>query len=306
MTMTGDYIPAEDNQALPIQDEGPVYPRAFGIELTPKVQGIAIALLGLAATYAMYNFLVRPVVQEKQTLQQQVLDKEAQVQQQRASLENIEALRAELNQAINQRVAIYSLLGDRASLDTLLLDINQQIENSNAAIADAIRADLNAIDNGRLASLGLNRAQIQRVRSLFADDPVVQRLLYTSELFQFTPSSSGIVNDGSLGPELDGKLERYTVDVSMQALFPQTLNILRNIERLEPFITISDLNQTIAAPPPGASEADLVGISRLLDSSFTLEVLVPVNDPTQPPEPPPAAEGEADAAGEAPPEAPAE
>ncbi|MGB6014425.1 MAG: hypothetical protein WBG32_06815, partial [Nodosilinea sp.] len=94
-------------------------------------------------------------------------------------------------------------------------------------------------------------------------------------------------------PELNGKLERYTVDVSMQALFPQTLSIMRNIERLEPLIVIRDLQQSIAPPPEGATEEQLLGISRLLLTDFTLELLVPVADPTVPPTPPPPAEGEA-------------
>ncbi|NJL03088.1 MAG: hypothetical protein HC910_21895 [Spirulinaceae cyanobacterium SM2_1_0] len=75
-------------------------------------------------------------------------------------------------------------------------------------------------------------------------------------------------------PELANKLNRQTVEVSMQALFPQTLNILRNIERLEPLIIIRDVQQEIASPPEGVSEEQLAGLTRLLNTSVTLEVLV--------------------------------
>jgi type IV pilus assembly protein PilO len=82
------------------------------------------------------------------------------------------------------------------------------------------------------------------------------------------------------------------VDISMRALFPQTLSILRNLERLEPLIVVRGLNQSIASPPAGASEDQLVGVSRQLDTTFTLEVLVPAIDPGTPPEPPAAEEEE--------------
>jgi type IV pilus assembly protein PilO len=301
MTASGDFLPGEDNQGL--EQVGPTYPTAFGIELTPKVQAIALGLLGLLGAFALYNFVVQPVQEQKTALEAEVAQKEAQVAQQRASLQNRAELQAQLDAALEQRVGVYSLLGNAQTLDTLLLDINQQIQNSNAAIADVLRADPARLDNAQLAALGLNRAQIQRVKTLFAGNTQLQTRLYTSELLRFNPSPSVLLADGP--PELNGKLERFTVDVSMQALFPQTLSIMRNIERLEPLIIIRDVQQSIAPPPEGATEEQLLGISRLLLTDFTLEVLVPVGDPSIPP-PPPApeapAEGEVPVEGEVPPE----
>ena len=300
MTATGDFLSADENRGL--EEVGPTYPTAFGIELTPKVQGIALAVLGLIGAFALYNFVVQPVQEEKNVLEAQVAEKEAQVAQQQASLANRAALQAELDTVIEQRVGIYSLLGNGQSLDTLLLDINQQIQNSNAAIADVLRADPARLDNAQLAALGLSREQIQRVKTVFSGNPQLQKMLYNSELLSFTPSPSVLLADGP--PELNGKLERYTVSVSMQALFPQTQSIMRNLERLEPLVVIRDMQQSIAPPPEGATEEQLVGISRLLLTDFTLEVLVPVGDPSvaPPPPAPPAPEGETPAEGEAPPE----
>ncbi|MBE9137767.1 hypothetical protein IQ254_11280, partial [Nodosilinea sp. LEGE 07088] len=278
MTAAGDFLPVEDNQGL--DQVGPTYPMVFGVEFTPKVQGIALAVLGLLGSFALYNFVVKPVQEQKTLLEAEVTQKQAQVDQQRASLQDRAALQAQLDAAIEQRVGVYSLLGDAQTLDTLLLDINQQIQNSNAAIADVLRADPAQLDNAQLAALGLTREQIQRVKTQFAGDPQVQKQLFSSDLLRFNPSPSSLMVDGP--PELNGKLERVTIDVSMQALFPQTLSIMRNIERLEPLIIIRDLQQSIAPPPDGATEEDLLGISRLLLTDFTLEVLVPVNDPRVP------------------------
>jgi type IV pilus assembly protein PilO len=293
MTASGDFLSAEDERNLEV---GPTYPTAFGIEFNPKAQAVGLVVLGLLGAFALYNFLVRPVQEQKQTLESEVAQKQAQVDQQRASLQGMAELQAQLDAAIQQRVGVYGLLGSPQSLDTLLLDINQQIQNSNATISDVLRADFDRIDQGQLAALGLNQAQVQQIRTEFAGDPITQRLLYTSELGQFSPSEPAPFADGP--PELADKLNRQTVEVSMQALFPQTLSILRNIERLEPLIIIRDLQQEIASPPAGASEEQLAGVTRLLDTSFTLEVLVPAIDPSTPPPPPPPPEP---TEGEAPP-----
>lgn len=289
MTATGDFIPADDNQAL----EGPAYPSVFGVQLTPKVQAILLALVGLVGAFFLYNYLVKPVQEQKNTLEQQVADKEVQVQQQQASLQKVAELEAQLGQALDQRVGIYGLLGDRKSLDTLLLDLNQQIENSNATVGNAIRTDFNNTSEAQLAALGLNRQQIAQVRNKFASDPVLQRAFYTSELARFNPSQPTAINDSSFGPELNGKLERYSVDISMRALYPQTLNILRNIERLEPLVIIRDFRQG-TADYEGLEEEDFRGFSRPLQSEFTLDVLVPTGDPSvpPPPAPPPSPAGE--------------
>ncbi|MGF1519292.1 MAG: hypothetical protein ACFCVB_16045 [Nodosilinea sp.] len=283
MTASGDFLPVDDNQGL--GEVAPTYPVVFGVELTPKIQGIALAILGLIGAYALYNFVVQPVQEQKTLLETEVAQKEDQVTQQRARLQNRAELQAELESVLDQRVGVYSLLGSAQTLDTLLLDINQQIQNSNAAIADVLRADTTQLDNAQLAALGLTREQIARVKAEFAGELQVQNQLFTSELLRFNPSPSSLVVEG-VAPELVGRLERVTVDVSMQALFPQTLSIMRNIERLEPLIIIRDMQQSIAPPPAGASEEQLLGVSRLLLTDYTLEVLVPVGDPTVPPAPP--------------------
>ncbi|QQE66332.1 hypothetical protein GFS31_30300 [Leptolyngbya sp. BL0902] len=297
MTASGDFMPVEEGQEF---DLGPAYPTVFGMQLTPPVQALAIVLLGVAASFALYNFLVRPVRQQITAVQTEVNTVQAQVDQQRASLQDLAVLQAQLDEVIQQRVAVYGLLGTSTSLETLLIDINQQIQNSNAAIEDVLRSDFDRIDQGQLAGLGLNQAQIARIRAEFAGDPVIQRVLYASELWEFTPTE--VIPWAAAPVELEGKINSQSVSVSMQALFPQTLNILRNIERLEPLIVIRDLEQEQAPLRAGISEEQVQGITRPLNTTFTLEVLVPAIDPTEPPPPPPPPEAEAGAEGAPPPE----
>lgn len=272
MTAAGDYVPANEDQEYEV---GPTYPVAFGVELTPKVQGILLALLGLVGAWAIWNFLIQPTQEEREILEVEVQQKQQQLEQQRAQLANRDELEAQLDQALNNRIGVYSLLGDAASLDTLLLDINQQINNSNAALNDG-----NV--NQAIQTVGYTPAQIQVIRSRIAANPKLQTY-FDSKLSQFDPQPITLVDDGSLGTELDGKLERQQVSVSLEALFPQTQSILRNLERLEPLVVVRDFDQSIASPPSGVTENDLQGLARPLETNFTLEVLVPVNNPAEPP-----------------------
>ena len=301
MTSSGDFLPFDPNRTT-AQEDLINYPTAFGVRLTPRIQAIGLTLLGLAAAYALFNMLVKPVLEEKARLEAEVAEKQTQLDQQASTLQGVADLRAELDQALAQRVEVYGLLGNGQSLDTLLLDINQQIQASNAAIADALRTRPDRLNPAQLSTLGFNPTQVQRLRSQFGADPATQRLLYTSSLTRFAPTAPLPYTDGP--PGLANKLKRQTVEVSMRALFPQALNIVRNIERLEPLIIIRDLQQEIAPPPSGVSEEDLQGLPRQLNTSFTLEVLVPAIDPSTPPPPPepapPEGEGQPPAAGAAP------
>ncbi len=297
MTFSEDFAPLEGDQDLELE---PSYPVAFGIEFTPKVQGIAIALLCLVGAFFLYQRLVQPVAQGKQDAELRIVAKTDELALKQASIENVEKIQAELDEAIQQRVGIYSLLGNANSLDTLLLDINQQIKASNAGIDDALAA-------GDLATFAAN------LRNAGAEDGDAESLLKelgTAELDQFNPlGSSGLVPDGTYGPELNGKLERQIVNVGFTARFGPAQSILRNIERLEPLVIIREVNQTWAPYTSNAQQYEelfkQLGIVRPLNTTFTLEVLVPVGDPTQIPElplPEPVEGEEGEAVEDAPPE----
>ncbi|MGF1457888.1 MAG: hypothetical protein ACFBSG_02565 [Leptolyngbyaceae cyanobacterium] len=305
MTFTDDFVPIDDAEDL----DGPSYPVAFGIELTPKVQGIALAVLGIGGAVFLFTRLVSPVQTQLSELQTRIAEKENTLANQAANLQQVEEVQAELDRVLTQREGIYSLLGDPTSLDTLLLDTNQQIEKSNASIAGAIAGNLSEAQSATLTSVGLSQQQVNRVIQQLSEDPVAQRQAFTSELFSFDPVGLPEPVGEEYGPELAGKLEKQLVNVSFRGLFNQTQNILYNLERLEPLLIIREFNQDFAAPPGELTEEELnqLGV-RPLSTSFLMEVLVPLGDPREPPippepEPPAEGEGEVPAEGEA---APAE
>ncbi len=292
MTVSGDFIPAEDNQAF---ESGPTYPVAFGIELNPKIQGVGAALVGILGAGFLWIRVVQPAQERRTALKDSIAQKELQLEQQAASLKKIEEVQAALDKVIRQRAEIYSLLGDADSLDTLLLDINQQIKSSNAGLSRTVGSGLQNLGfyDQFFRDLGFSPQQIEDLRAQDTEKPEV-KYFFQSELHQFTPQleSTGVVTDGAFGPQLDGKLERQVVGVSIQALFQQTQAIIRNMERLEPLIIMKDFEQDIASPTGGVSEEDLRGLPRPLNTVFTLEVLVPTGAPGDLPTPPPPAEGQ--------------
>ena len=272
MAAVGDFIPPDEADFL---DE-PANPVVFGIELTPLIIGIFLALIGLGG--AVYGFikLVQPVADTNTTLRQDIVTKEGQLSSQAQQLEDIVKIEAELEAAMQRRKNVYSLFANEGTMDTLLLDINQRIEGSNASLS-GIRAQV--FERG------------------------IPPLLVEAQLKEFAPGDKETVEDGSLGPEIDGKLKRERYSVSFTGDFAQTQSILRNLERLEPLLLVSEFEMDSDSPVAETVIGDdglVVAKPKIpITTSFQLDALIPTADADVPPEiaPPPAAEEDAEATG---------
>jgi type IV pilus assembly protein PilO len=127
-------------------------------------------------------------------------------------------------------------------LDTLLLDLNRLVESGNELLpANAVKAKMRK----------------------FAPD--AQR--------------TEIVNDGSLGVAVNGKLKRAKVNVEISGTYKQTQAILRNIERLQPLLLVKEYQSTIQ--PEEALDATGKKFKRSGDAaittSFQLQALMPLS-----------------------------
>ncbi|MEO0457950.1 MAG: hypothetical protein AAF152_15405 [Cyanobacteria bacterium P01_A01_bin.114] len=266
MTASGDFIPANE------EFEGePIYPVAFGVEMTPKILGILAAIAGIALAAFLFSRFVQPVRQQNQALRADIATKKNQLATQEQQLEEIAKIEEELEVALQQRRNVYSLFANNESMDTLLLDINQRIKNSNAALNGA-------------------RNQV-RARG-------VPPILVEAQLNQFTPGAQEIVGDSSLGEGVNGKLRRETYSVQFNGDFDQTQSILSNIERLEPLLLIK--NFQISSDEPVIETAigpngQVTGEPNYpLATTFEVDALIPTTDPDTLPTiaPPAPAEGE--------------
>ncbi|MEM6423762.1 MAG: hypothetical protein AAGF66_11100 [Cyanobacteria bacterium P01_H01_bin.119] len=279
MTAGGEF-PA--NNELGFEEEGPTYPVAFGIEITPQVQGVLIALLGIGlAIFAFFRF-VNPQRTDNAELRTTIEEKEQQLLTQRQQLENIEEIRAELERVVEQRRDVYSLLASRPDLETLLLDLNQRVQDTNAGI----------------------QAQKNRVRSLGFEAELIE-----AQIQSFTPSGlpavveNDIPEENPYGAELNGIIQVQQIAVEISGTFGQVESIIRNLERLEPLLLVDNfdvslddtVNETVV---DGSGRVVLRPRSRVT-ASFQLSAILPTQDPDELPsvELPPA-EGEEGAEGQ--------
>ncbi|WP_421655700.1 hypothetical protein [Leptothermofonsia sp. ETS-13] len=273
MTVSDDFAPGSS------LDTGPNYPVVFGIPLTPTVSGILLGLLGLGgAAYLLLN-LVQPEWQKYQDLEAKVRDKEAQIQQFQTINKQIEEVQKELEAAKKQRQGVLTMFADESVLDTLLLDINRQIDARNAGLERARQEKLAACP-------AWVRSNIREIEEQVGD------LVVKSQLKKFTPDPklSGVIADNSYGSLVNNKLKREVVNVSFEGNFNQTQSILRSIERLQPLLVLKNVEFVVGDGTPGK-----VAASRLYEirgnnlrfltncqpepritSTFQLETLMPL------------------------------
>lgn len=229
-----DFIPVEESQ----EEAAPAYPTAFGITFTPVISGILLAVLGLAGTLYILLNLVMPSWEKNQEQQANLQQKQEQVRQKQANLKQSEKIKADLAQAKQQRTEVYALFANEKNLDTLLLDLNQQVVSGNT-------------------QLGRNATR--------------------AELVKFVPvnQSAEVVTDGSLGAEVNGKLKRRTINVQVDGTFEQTQSIIRRIERLQPLLLIKEYQSTLAPAPVAPPGTVPQGGPPTISTAFQLQALVP-------------------------------
>jgi len=196
MSYGGDFIPSGGTE------DTPESPKLFGLSLTPTVNGVLVALVGLVGAYFLFANLVQPALQRNRELSQDIAAKEAQRQNLEQFKKQIADARVRLKDAEQLRADVLSLFASEKSVDTLLLDVNERVQSVNAGITDPDK-----------------RATLSK--------------------FDLDAEASGPVTDGSLGAEVDNRLERRVYAVEIKGSYPQTQSIIRNIERLQPLLMIS-------------------------------------------------------------------
>ncbi|NET81926.1 MAG: hypothetical protein F6J94_08215 [Moorea sp. SIO1F2] len=135
------------------------------------------------------------------------------------------------------------------------------------------------------------KQQNRRVLSQFSTEKSMDTLLLDLNTFvkdtrgtllKYEPDSEGIniVNDGSLGTLVDGKLKRRTVNVEIEGSFQQVQSIMRSFERLQAMLLIKDLEAQISEPQTLVLQQGRVvpGPQPKLKTSLTLEALMPARD----------------------------
>ncbi len=164
------------------------------------------------------------------------------------------------------------------------------------------------------ADLAQKQAVRQQVMSMFADQNALNTILLdvenifkarNVELRAFQPvGPTTIVNDGSLGPNVNNKLKRQSYTVSMKGTYENTQNVFRDLERLQPLILIKNINTTLDKENvtakvlrTGKNTAQLIPeTNQNVVTSFNIDMILPLTPEEvaklAPPPPPENAQGQ--------------
>ena len=105
----------------------------FGIQLTPVVGGFTCGVAGfLAAAYGFTN-LIQPLLDQTVQLEREIQSAQESLLQQSTGLQKFDEAKGRLAAAERRKASAFKLFTDTKSLSTLLMDVNQIVENAGAA-----------------------------------------------------------------------------------------------------------------------------------------------------------------------------
>lgn len=240
MTAANEFIPDIDDED---EVSGPVI---LGVPITSKVIGIAIGLVGVILFGVGIFKVVIPAWEYQQMLNSDIQTKQREIEDQNERLQQQEEAERKLEEARQRRLNVTALFADEANLETLMFDINEQLNQINAGIAD--------------------------------DEKKVR-------LIRFLPGETQIVDDGSLGSEVNGKLRRREYDVEVEGSFEQIRRFLMVIERMQPMLVVRSFDSRLIERSPEVMgeyrQGQFVAIDeqpqRRLTTGFKLHALMPLS-----------------------------
>ena len=241
------YVPGQSSE----EEAGSDAPSLFGIQFTPPVIGVLVAVLGLAGAAYLFVTLLMPTWEQLQTKKSEIETKEKEKQELATIEAQVKAAEAKVTEAQQKKAGVTALFANPNSLSTLLLDINKRIEARNSTLPeDRIKARL----------------------TKFEPDPL----------------TSGIVNDSSFGAQINGKIYRQAFNVQMEGTFDQTRLFLIELERQKSLSVVKELKSTLAestqriAVNQQAGQIVPIGNPETkINTAFKLQVLRPLTPEEQ-------------------------
>jgi type IV pilus assembly protein PilO len=172
----------------------------------PKIIGIGMGVLGAGlAGWVVYSS-VMPAIEKGKTLNQELDAAIAKIAEQKKQIDERPKAEAALEEAEQNREDVTRLFASDRTMETLLYDINKLVDTINSGIKD--------------------------------EEEMAKMTRFTPE----TPKDGNyIVNDGSLGPLVNGKLKRREFRVEFEGTYPQTRAFAIALERMQPLLVVKNL-----------------------------------------------------------------
>ena len=261
MTAANEFIPNGGQAEEPGTE-------IFGIKLTPQVQAIGVAVLGLGVAGYLGSQFVLPEFQKGSEIKQKIIQsKQTQIQLQAQIQKKAEA-ESKQAEAKQRRANVTAMFANDAGATTLLLDINQLVNRINAGLpGDEFKA------------------------KILKFEPDVPAAGVASVPGALDPD---ILGDTSFGPSLVGKLRRKRYKVEFEGNFAQTRNFMRNLELMQSLLVVRNLKSEllVLAQPAEVDflRGKIVPVEQpptKIKTAFDLHALLPLKEVEKPPTPAP-------------------
>ena len=260
--MTAEFISSDK------QEEETGTQEIFGLKLTPQVQAIGIAVLGLLLAGGLGYQFVLPEFQKGGEFKQKLSDSKQTQLQLQAQIQKKAEAEAKQEEAKQRRANVTAMFASDATANTLLLDMTQLVNRINAGVqGDDLKAKITKFEP-YLPPPGAAAAPSAR-------DP-------------------DILADTSFGPSLAGKLRRKKFKVEFEGNFAQTRNFMRNLELLQSLLVVRNLKSELPPSPPSIEvdfvKGKIVPVAQpqtIIKTSFDLHALLPLKEEEKPPTPAP-------------------
>jgi type IV pilus assembly protein PilO len=186
--------------------------------LTPQIQGILIAVLGLGlAGFAAFKMLL-PAMEEQTNLKTQIAAKESEIATQRSKISQMDEARANLATTQQQKENVLALFAQGATLETLLLDINQIVGQSGGNL-ESFKPFLDSSPNDWIFKEG------------------------TAQGGGAAPAADAAASGPSL--TLSQAVQGKTMELEMAGSYQQTLDTLRRLERLQQMVVFGEFTSEL-------------------------------------------------------------
>jgi type IV pilus assembly protein PilO len=260
--MTAEFITSDK------QEEETGTQEIFGLKLTPQVQAIGIAVLGLLVAGGIGYQFVLPEFQKGGEFKQKLTESKQTQLQLQAQIQKKADAEAKQEEAKQRRANVTAMFASDATADTILLDMTQLVNRINAGVqGDDLKAKITKFEPYLAPAVAATAAP--------AVDP-------------------DILADTSFGPSLAGKLRRKKIKVEFEGNFAQTRNFMRNLELLQSLLVVRNLKNELLSSTQ-AIEVDflkgkIVPVDQPLTkikTAFDLHALLPLKQEEKPPTPAP-------------------
>ena len=164
---------------------------------------------------------------------------------------------------------------------------------------EELQGQLNKIKTGdlqlKLAQLESDLAEKKvlnsRVLSMFTNENDLETLLLDLNTFitsnqgaltQYQPDNDvSTIDDSSLGAEVQGKLKRKGISLTIQGTFNETKQILQDLERLQPLLMVQSISSTVTEAPTAiltSSRSELIPQKQAeLKTQIKLDAILPLS-----------------------------